>query len=142
MVLEARKTSIVYNGVSVPGIDRNGSFLAESPVETFILYRTGTTTTAGTKPFTIEFPSVPKTAVILDTNSNSSYTFEVTTREGILWSYTFSGIWVYSYGNTKTMNFPIMVIDKDSRVVFKPSVTIQAMALFTNLAYNVDVREI
>lgn len=141
MTLETERALINVNNVSVPGFFRNGAFISEVPINTFILYRSGSFATNQIKTFLVEAPCTPKTIVILDTTNNNTYTFVVTTTELIIYTIVFSAAQVTIHGNTKIINFPLIVLDKGTRVSLQVSNAIQGVALFANFAYNVEIKE-
>lgn len=143
MTLEAQRSLVNVNGVAVPGVLRNGAFVSEAPIDTFILFRGLTLAANAQRSFFIEFPCTPRTILISDSNNNTIYTLSILTSEGFTWTMTFSAsaLTVAVYGNTKLINFPGFVIDKGAKVTFQASNAISAVAIFAALAINIDVKD-
>lgn len=144
MTLELNRALVNVNGVSVPGVFRNGAFVSETPIETFLLFRSGSFTSNQLKTFTINFPCKPKTVLISDSNSDSTYTFELLTAEGATWRMTFNAsnlTHVQNLGNTKQIVFPSFVLDKGTKVTVSSSKQIQGFVFFASLSLNLDVED-
>lgn len=141
MALEAERTIINVNGVSVPGVNRDGVFIGEQPINTFLLFRANAFVANTSRTFLIDFPVTPKTAIISDTTNNNTYIFTILTAEGITWTITVAASQVTAYGNTKVFNFPPIVMDKASKATVAVTNAIQAMCIFANFAYNIEVRD-
>lgn len=142
--MEATKTLVNVNGVLVPGISRDGAFLSETPIETFVLFRSGSFSASQSKNFLVDFPCKLRSVIIGDTNSDTTYTFTVLTAEGVSWTMIFAAnniVQVVSYGNVKLINFPIMVLDRGTKVTVAVSKAVQSIAVFTNLSFNIDVKD-
>lgn len=141
MTLESERAVISVNGVSVPGVTRNGLFISEQPINTFMVFRSGAFLANTSKNCLVEFPVTPKTLIISDTTTNNTYTLGVLTPEGVNWIIPITSTQLAVYGSTKIFNFGSMVIDKGSKLTFGVVNAIQSVAMFSNLAYNVDVRD-
>lgn len=141
MTVEAQKTNIVVNGVSVPGINIDGSFVGYSPMETRLLYRSGAFAANQSKVFIIECPSLVDTLLFFDTNNNSVYTFTFLTPEGISYNASFNNSNYTALGNTKTISSPKYVLDKGTKVTVTSDKAIQGMAMFCLPAYNIDIKD-
>lgn len=143
MTLEAQRSLVNVNGVAVPGVLRNGAFVSEAPIDTFILFRGANFTANSAKSFFVEFPCTPRSILISDTNNNTTYTLSILTSEGFIWTMAFSvnTLSVANYGSTKLINFPGFVIDKGAKVSFQASNAISSVAIFAALAINIDVKD-
>lgn len=139
--MESRKEVINVNGISVPGITRDGVFISEQPINTFMLFKSGAFAAGVAKSFLVDFPIIPKTIVFSDTTNNNTYTLSILTYELVLWTMTIPVAQLKSYGTTKVLDFPLLVVDKLSRFSISATNAFQSVAIFANLAYNIDVRD-
>lgn len=144
MTIELGRALVNVNGVSVPGVFRNGAFVSETPIETFVLYRSGPFASNQTKSFTVGFSCKPKTVLISDSNSDTIYSFGVTTPEGATWNMAFSASntnHVQNLGTTKLIAFPPFVLEKGTKIAIGSNKQIQGFVFFTSLAINLDVED-
>lgn len=144
MGAEVTRGLININGVSVPGFFRDGAYLAESPVETFILFRSGGFSANQSKTFMVDFAVKPKTVLVSDTNSDTVYTFLITTAEGVVWTLPFTANNVLHckiIGNTKLIDFPSLVLDRGTKIAISPNKAIQGVALFVGFAANSQIED-
>jgi len=141
MTVETQKTQINVNGVPVPGILLDGSFVSYSPIETRLLYRSGAFTANQSKVFIVECPSLVETILFFDTNNNTVYNFAFLTAEGTSYSASFNNSNYTALGNTKTVNSPRYVLEKGTKVTITPDKAIQGIALFCRPAYNIDIKD-
>lgn len=144
MSLELNRAVVNFNGVPVPGFFRNGMFLGETPIETFLLFRSGAFTANQSKSFLVDLPIKPKTVLVSDTNADTTYTFTVTTPENVIWTMPFTAsnmLHCKIIGNSKLIDFPSFVLDKGSRVTISPSKAIQGIAFFAGFASNVEIED-
>lgn len=141
MTLEAVRTAININGVSVPGVNRDGLFIGEQPINTFVLFKTGSMTAGSSKSFLIDFPITPKAVIINDTTTNNTYTFNIVTADNVSFPTVIAASQMTIYGNAKVFTFPSIVWDKGTRISVNVTNAIQAIQIFGCLAYNVDIRD-
>lgn len=141
MTSEIQKTLIQVNGVSIPGILRDGAFIGESPVFTFVQYRAVNLDASEARRFIVDIPCTIETIVIADTTNNPTYNFTVTTPQLFTWTITIPSTQIVNYGSTKIINFPQFVLDKGFIVSFTPTAAITNLAIFTKPALNIDVRD-
>lgn len=141
MALEAERTVISVNGIAVPGVNRNGVFLGESPVTTFLVFRSFNFTANQQKTFWVEFPCTPKTILFNDTNNTSTYTITITSTDGSILTLTFDPASITRFGNVKLVNFPPVVLDKGTKITVQSNNAFQSFICFANLAYNIDVKD-
>lgn len=139
MPLDVNRALINVNGVSVPGINRDGAFISEAPINTFIVQRSGAFTAGEAKTFIVDFPILLRTLVFQDTTNNATYTITVTTIEGIVWILTVDNDKVIAFGNCKVFYLPQITLDKGTRVTISSNNALQSVSMFSNLAYNIDV---
>ena len=144
MTLELNRAVVNFNSVPIPGVFRNGTFIGETPIESFILFRSGAFASSQTKSFTVDFPCKPRTVMVSDTNSDTTYTFTVTTPEGAIWTMNFAAnnaSQVTSYGQTKLINFPAFVLTEGTKVAINTNKNLSLLVFFANLSFNVDVKD-
>lgn len=138
---EIQRTLINVNGVSVPGIARDGAFVGESPLATFIQYRAINLDANEARRFIVDQTCTIESIIIADTTNNPTYTFTVTTSQGFVWTISIPSAQIINFGSTKIIYFPQVVLDKGFIVSFTPTTAITNMALFTKPALNIDVRD-
>ena len=141
MTTDVQKTLIQVNGVSIPGILRDGAFIGESPLSTFVQYRAVNLDTGETRRFIVDIPCTVETIIIADSANNPTYNFTVTTPQQFVWMIAIPSSQIVNYGSTKIINFPQFVLDRGFIVSFTPTVAITSMAIFTKPALNIDVRD-
>ena len=143
MTLEAQKALININGVAVPGVFRNGSFISEQPIETYLLFRGGAFAASTPRSFLIEFPCLLKSILIADSGNLTTYSVGILTAEGFLWTLTFSVAAgnTANYGTTKLINFPAVLLDKGAKITFQANSAITGVAIFATPAFNIDARD-
>lgn len=144
MSLEINRAVVNFNSVPIPGVFRNGTFIGETPIESLILFRSGSFASSQTKTFTVDFPCKPRTVMVSDTNSDTTYTFTVTTPEGATWSMSFIANninQVLTFGQTKIINFPAFVLTEGTKVAIIANKNLSALAFFASLAFNIDVKD-
>lgn len=141
MTLEAQRTVINVNGISIPGVNRDGVFIGEQPINTFVLFKTGSMAAGSSKLFVIDFPITPKAAIISDTSTNNTYTFNIVTADNVNFPMVVGATQVTAHGNAKVFNFPSIVWDKGTRISVAVTNAIGAIQIFGSLAYNVDIRD-
>ncbi len=141
MTSEVQRTLINVNGVSIPGILRDGAFLGESPIATFVQYRAISLDANEARRFTIDIPCTVENIVIADSTNNPTYNFTVTTPQSFIWTMAIGSSQIINLGSTKIINFPQLVLDKNFVVSFTPTTAISSMAIFTKPALNIDIRD-
>lgn len=141
MTLESQRGVISVNGVAVPGVYRNGVFIGEQPVNTFIVNRSGAFLAAQVKSFFVDFPILLKLLIISDTTNNNTYTLTILSPEGVTWTMVIPVAQATSTGTCKTINLPQMALDKGTKVSISAVNAFQSMAMYSNLAYNIDVKD-
>lgn len=142
MTLEASRALINTGVATIPGINRNGAFISEAPIDGFILFRSGAFANNQAKSFITDFPCSFRTIFISDTTLTPTYTITVVTPEGVTWTFTYSGSLITSIGSTKMINIQHpFVFDKNTKVTFQPSNAISGLMIFANVALNIDIRD-
>lgn len=141
MTLEVARSSIAVNGISVPGFDRNGLFIGESPVTTYLLFRSGAFAAGQAKSFMIEFPCIPRAILFNDTLATNTYNISILTSDGTTWAFVASGANITSFGNMRSVALPAVVLDKGAKVTITPTSAIQGFIMSATLAYNIEVKD-
>ena len=139
--MDIQKTLINVNGVTVPGVSRDGAFIREANISPFIQYRAINLDATEARKFIVDLPCTIETIVIADSTNNPTYNFTVTTPQQITWTIAIPTAQIVNYGSTKIINFPQLVLDKGFIVSFTPVTAISNLVIFTKPAFNVDVRD-
>ena len=139
--MDVRKTLANVNGLSIPGISRDGLFIGESPVSSFVQYRAVNLDVKEPRTILIEHPCVIDTILISDASNGTQYDFSVVTTEGFTWVVTIPTTQIINFGTTRIINFPDFVLDKGYRLIVIPNNPLAGVVVFTRLAINVDIRD-
>lgn len=142
--MDIRKTVVTLNtlgSIPVPGITRDGVFIGESPVSTFIQYRAVNLRATEPRSVLIEHPCTVDTIIVSDPANSTKYDFIVETTEGFRWIVSVPATLVYNYGVTRIISFPSFVLDKGYKLTITPTNTLPGLVVFTKLAINVDIRD-
>lgn len=139
--MDVRKTVLNINNTPIPGISRDGLFIGEAPISTFIQYRATNLDAGETRKILIEHACTISTILISDVSNSTKYDFLVITSEGFVWTISIPTAQILSFGNTRIINFPDFVLEKGYLITITPSNPLAGMVVFTKLAANVDIRD-
>lgn len=139
--MDVRKTLVNISGVSIPGISRDGLFLGESPVNSFIQYRAVALDAGEARKILVKHPCTIETILISDPANGTKYDFQVITTEGFTWLISIPTTQVLNFGTTRIIAFPNFVLDADYQLIITPSNPLSGVVVFTRLAVNVDIRD-
>lgn len=139
--MDVVRTIAQINNLSVPGFLRDGTFLREQDISTFIQYRSVNLDANEDRSFKVDFPCTIDTIIVQDLQSSAKYDFKVTTPEGFIWNISIPSAMATNYGSTKIVTFPDFVLDRGSTVSIRPEKALNALVIFVRLAFNVDIEE-
>lgn len=120
------KHLVSANGASIPGILRDGQFITESPIQSYLIFRTSDIKPRETKQFVNEHPCIIKSIFINDDApnfpDNNIYNIHITpppSSASRVWRVGFGNLehdsetpGITSFGDTKVINFPFTLLDK------------------------------
>lgn len=141
MPLDINRTSINVNGIPVPGLSRNGQFLSEAPVESYLLHRTTVLTANAAKSFIIDYSCIIEFVVCIDTNANTNFTFTITSPENVAYAITVPSVSTVKLGDTRIITLPNLPIDKRSTISVLSSNNISQLGLYTKPIVRLDTIE-